>query len=163
MKNSIKDLENKNLEIIAESNKINENYDEFNKRRDQEVQKLGKELKENEEYCHNYEKNRIKTQETINELNRLNNELNREKQEILKEFDEKNTLINEYEKELNTLNNEHKQKIQEIVKELNDKDISIEGLNTLNNKHEQRIEELKKELNNKDISLNGYKKNCCIR
>ena len=34
-------------------------------------------------------KNRINTQEKINELNRLNNELNIEKQEILKELDEK--------------------------------------------------------------------------
>ena len=38
LKDNIKDLENKNLEIIAKSNKINENYDK-------EIQKLKEELK----------------------------------------------------------------------------------------------------------------------
>ena len=78
LKNNIKDLENRNLEIIAENNKINENYDK-------EIQKLKEELKKNEEYFNNNEKDRIKTQETINRLNRLNNnELHIEKQEIKK-------------------------------------------------------------------------------
>ena len=93
LKNNIKDLENKNLEIIAESNKINENYDK-------EIQKLKEELKK-KEYFNNNEKYRIKTQETINRLKRLNNELK-------KELDNEKELINEYVKELNALNNEHK-------------------------------------------------------
>ena len=93
LKNNIKDLENKNLEIIAESNKINENYDK-------EIQKLKEELKK-KEYFYNNEKDRIKTQETINRLKRLNNELK-------KELDNEKELINEYVKELNALNNEHK-------------------------------------------------------
>ena len=38
LKNNIKGLENKSLEIIAESNKINENYDK-------EIQKLKEKLK----------------------------------------------------------------------------------------------------------------------
>ena len=62
----------------------------------------------------------------------------------MKELEEKNTSINEYEKELNILNNIHKTEKQEILKELDNKGISIDRLNTLNNKHEQRIEELKK-------------------
>ena len=62
----------------------------------------------------------------------------------MKELEEKNTSINEYEKELNVLNNIHKTEKQEILKELDNKGISIDRLNTLNNKHEQRKEELKK-------------------
>ena len=71
LKNNIKSLENKNLEIIAESNKINENYDK-------KIQKLKEEPKKKKEYFNNNEKDRIKTQETINRLNRLNNELKKE-------------------------------------------------------------------------------------
>ena len=70
--------------------------------------KTRKRTKKNEAYFHNYEKNRIKTQETINELNGLNNELNREKQEILKELDNKGISIDR----LNTLNNKHEQRIE---------------------------------------------------
>ena len=53
LKNNIKDLENKNLKIMIESN---EKYEKINKRHNQEIQKLEKELKENEEYLNDYEK-----------------------------------------------------------------------------------------------------------
>ena len=59
------------------------------------VQKLEKELKENEEYFYNYEKNKNETQEKVIELNRLNDKLDREKQEIGKELDDKNTSLDE--------------------------------------------------------------------
>ena len=49
----------------------------------------------------------------------LNNKLIEEKEEIIKELDNKKELISEYEVELNKLNNEPNQKVQEIVKELN--------------------------------------------
>ena len=48
LKNNIKDLENKNFEIMIDSNKIN-------KRHDEEIKKLEKKLKQNEEYFNNYE------------------------------------------------------------------------------------------------------------
>ena len=48
------------------------------------MQELRKELEENEEYFNDYENNRIKTQEKINKLNKLNDGLNEEKQEIEK-------------------------------------------------------------------------------
>ena len=79
LKNNIKDLEIVNLEIITESNKINENYDK-------EIQKLNEELKENNEYFNNYEKDRIKNLEKINRLNRLNDELNKENQKTNEEL-----------------------------------------------------------------------------
>ena len=87
----------------------------------------------------------------------LNDKLINEKEEIIKELDNKEELINEYKSELNKLNYEHKQKLQEIVKELYDKGISINKINTLNNEYEQKIQELKNELNDKEISLNEYK------
>ena len=96
LKNNIKDLEKKNIEIMIRSNA---NYEIINKKHNQEIQKLVKELKENEEYFNDYEKNRIKKQEEINELNRLNKELNKEKQIIEKELNVKKILINEYKKE----------------------------------------------------------------
>ena len=77
----------------------NANYEIINKKHNQEIQKLVKQLKENEEYFNDYEKNRIKKQEEINELNRLNKELNKEKQIIEKELNVKEILINEYKKE----------------------------------------------------------------
>ena len=42
-------------------------------------------------------------------------------EKIIKELDNKEKLINEYESELNKINYEHKQKVQEMIKELNDK------------------------------------------
>ena len=54
---------------------------------------------------------KIETQKTINKLNRLNDELNKENQKINKELNNKKELINEYLIELNTLNNKHEQKI----------------------------------------------------
>ena len=53
----------------------------------------------------------------------LNDKLYKENEEIIKELDNKEKLINEYESELNKINYEHKQKVQEIVKELDDKGI----------------------------------------
>ena len=87
----------------------------------------------------------------------LNDKLINEKEEIIKELDNKEELINEYKSELDRLNYEHKQKVQKILKELNDRGISINILNTLNNKYKQRIQELRNELNDKEISLNEYK------
>ena len=46
----------------------------------------------------------------------LNHKLIKEKEEIIKELDNKEKLINEYESELHKINHEHKQKVQEIVK-----------------------------------------------
>ena len=80
------------------------------------MQELGKELEENEEYFNDYENNRIKRQEKINKLNKLNDGLNKEKQEIEKELNKKNILIDEYKNELDILNYKHRQKIQEIEK-----------------------------------------------
>ena len=57
-------------------------------------------------------------------MNKLINELNKEKQEIKKELKNKNTLLDEYKNELDILDLRHRQKIPEIEKELNDKDIS---------------------------------------
>ena len=73
--------------------KSNESYDKLDKKCNEEIQKLKKELKENEEYFNDYEENRIKTQEKIKELNKLNNELDIENQEIKKELNV-NRLMN---------------------------------------------------------------------
>ena len=81
LKNNIKDLENENREIMIKSNK---NFVIINKKRSQETQKLETELKENEKYFNNYEENRAEKQKEINKLNKLINELIKEKQEIKK-------------------------------------------------------------------------------
>ena len=59
----------------------------------------------------------------------LNDKLIKEKEEIIKELDNKEKLTNEYESELDKLNYEHKQKVQEMIKALNDNCISIDKLN----------------------------------
>ena len=51
----------------------------------------------------------------------MNYEHEKEKQEIVKELNNKGISLNK----LNTLNNEHEQKIQKLRKELNDKEISL--------------------------------------
>ena len=87
LKNNIKDLENKNLEIITESNKYYEEIDELKKINDtnnKKIQELEEKLEENEEYFDDNEKNRTENQEKIKELNRLNDKLNNEKQNIEK-------------------------------------------------------------------------------
>ena len=61
-KNNIKDLENEKIKIIIESNK---NYEIINKKHNQEIQKLVKELKENEEYFNNYEKIELKNKRKL--------------------------------------------------------------------------------------------------
>ena len=58
---------------------------------------------------------------------------------MIKELDNKEKLINEYELELNKINHEHKQKVQEMIKELNNKGISLDKLNKLNNEYEQIV------------------------
>ena len=93
-----------------------------------------------------------KQKKNIKESNILNDKL-------IKELDNKEKLINEYESELNKINYEHKQKVQEMIKELNDKGISLDKLNKLNSEYEQIVQEMTKELNNKNISLNKYKEN----
>ena len=52
----------------------------------------------------------------IKESKILNDKLIEENEKIIKELDNKEELINEYESELNKLNHEHKQKVEEIVK-----------------------------------------------
>ena len=89
----------------------------------------------------------------------LNDKLIKEKEEIIKELDNKEKLINEYEPELNKIIHEHKQKVQETVKELDDKGISINKLNTLNNEYEQLILKMTKQLDDKNVLLDEYKKN----
>ena len=54
----------------------------------------------------------------MNKLNKLINELNKEKQEIKKELNDKNTLLDEYKNELDILDLRHRQKIQEIEKRI---------------------------------------------
>ena len=88
----------------------------------------------------------------------LNDKLIKEKEEIIKELDNKEKLINEYESELNKINYEHKQKVQKIAKELGDKGISINKLNKLNNKYEQIVQKMTKQLNHKNVSLDEYEK-----
>ena len=82
-----------------------------------------------------------------------------ENEEIIKELDNKEKLINEYESELNKINYEHKQKVQEMTKAFNNKGISLDKSNKLNNEYEQIVQEMTKKLNNKNISLNKYKEN----
>ena len=55
-------------------------------------------------------------------MNRLKFENQTEKQKILIELNDKNTLINR----LNTSNDEHTQNIQRLKKELNDKEIPLD-------------------------------------
>ena len=89
---------------------------EINNTYNQKIQKLKKELEENEEYFNDYEENRIETQEKIKKLDRLNYELNKEKQKIKQELNDKNTSLDEYKNELGILDLRHRQKIQEIEK-----------------------------------------------
>ena len=155
LKSDIKNLGNKNYKIIMGSNKYFEEIDKLKERNNtnnQRIQELEKNLDD-------YEENRIKTRKKINESKILNDKLIEEKEEIIKELDNKEKLINEYESELNKINYEHKQKVQKMIKALNDKGISLDKLNKLNNEYEQIVQEMTKELNNKDISLNKYKEN----
>ena len=93
--------------------------------------------------------------EYVIELNKLNYEHKKEKQEIAKELNDKGISLNK----LNTLNNEHEQKIQKLRKVLNDKEISLneykKRLNTLNSTYEKEIEELKKEIKKSNEYING--------
>ena len=63
LKNNIKDLENENREMI---NKSIENVEIINKKHNQEIEKLEKKLKINEEYFNDYEENRAEKQKQIN-------------------------------------------------------------------------------------------------
>ena len=81
LKNSIKDLENKNTKMI---NKSYKSFEIIKKKHNQEIEKLEKELQKNEEYFNDYEGNRIEKQKEINKLNKLIKELNKEKKEIKK-------------------------------------------------------------------------------
>ena len=73
----------KNREII---NKSNKHFEIINKAHNREIEKLKKELKENEEYFKNYKEDRIKAQEKINTLNKSIDDLNNEKQKIEKKI-----------------------------------------------------------------------------
>ena len=116
-------------------------------------------IKELENYFNDNEENKIETEKKIKESTILNDKLIKEKEEIIKELDNKEKLINEYELELNKINYEYMQKVQEMTKELNDKGISLDKLDKLNNEYKQIVQEMTKELNNKNISLNKYKEN----
>ena len=71
------------------------------------------------------------------------NKVNKEKQIIEKELNDKNILINEYKKELDILDNRHKQEKWKIEKELKENDTrdknkvlgKINELNKLNNEY----------------------------
>ena len=56
LKNNIKDLENKNLEIMIDKNKKVDELKVINNKYNQKIQELDKQLKENEEYFDSYEK-----------------------------------------------------------------------------------------------------------
>ena len=70
-----------------------------------------------------------KQKKKIKEPKILNNKLIKKKEEIIKELDNKEKLINESELELNKINYEHKQKVQEMTKELNNKGILYHLIN----------------------------------
>ena len=92
---------NKYFEEIFKLEKINTN--------NKKIQELANYFNDNEE-------NKIETEKKIKESKILNNKLIKEKEEIIKELDNKEKLINEYESELNKINYEHKQKVQEMIK-----------------------------------------------
>ena len=154
LKSDTKNLKNKNYKTIAKSNEYFEEIDKLkiNNTNNQKIQEL-------ENYFNDNEENKIETEKKTKESKILNDKLIKEKEEIIKEFDNKEKLINEYELELDKLNYEHNQKVQEMTKELNDKGIPLDKLNKLNNEYEQIVQEMTKELNNKNISLNKYKEN----
>ena len=72
MRKIIKNLKNKNIEIITKNNEIYEKYSKVNKELDEEVQRLKENLIQNKEYF-NYEKNKIKMREEIDEINKIMN------------------------------------------------------------------------------------------
>ena len=122
LKSDIKNLENKNYKIVAKSNEYFEESDilkKINNTNNQKIQEL-------ENYFNDNEENKIETEKKFKESKILNDKLIKEKEEIIKELDNKEKLINEYESELNKINYEHKQKVQEMTKELNDKGISLD-------------------------------------
>ena len=57
-------------------------------------------IQELENYFNDNEENKIKAEKKIKESNILNDKLMKEKEEIIKELDNKEKLINEYESEL---------------------------------------------------------------
>ena len=67
--------------MINKNKKVDE-LKVINNKYNQKIQELKKQLEENEKYFGNNEKDRIKRQEEIKELNKSNNKLNKEKQEI---------------------------------------------------------------------------------
>ena len=74
------------------------------------------------------------------------NKINKEKQIIEKELNDKNILINEYKKELDILDNRHKQEKWKIEKELKendtrDKNKVLEKINELNKLNNEFIKE----------------------
>ena len=82
-------------------------------------------------------------------------DINKKKQEIEKELNDKDISLNK----LNTLNNRYEQEIRELKEKLNDKDISLneykKELNILDNRHKQEIQELKKELKESKEYINS--------
>ena len=73
MRKIIKNLKNKNIEIITKNNEIYEKYSKVNKELDEEVQRLKENLIQNKEYFNYYEKNKIKMREEIDEINKIMN------------------------------------------------------------------------------------------
>ena len=112
LKSDIKNLENKNYKIVEKSNEYFEEIDKLKKINNTNNQKI----QELENYFNNNEENKIEIEKKIKESKILNDKLIKEKEEIIKELDNKERLINEYESELDKLNYEHKQKVQEMTK-----------------------------------------------
>ena len=155
---NIKDLENIIIEIMTEHNEINKIYIDIKEKFNEEIQKLKKNLSENKGYLDYYEKSNIKMKEKIDEINELNNELNKENQEIKKELDK-------YKEKLYTLNNGYN-KIKDVSQNELEKNIIKESkLNELNNKYleekqimEQEINKKKQQLQDDNIKISKLKK-----
>ena len=103
---------------------------------------------------------------SLDKLNKLNNEYEQLVQEMTKELNNKNILLNKYRENINKLDNEYKKEIQELKKELKeskeytdsdkkDKDKVIKKINELCKEKQKYIEEkqiIEQELaNNKKI------------
>ena len=73
----IENLKNDKNEIIKK-NEISKKYFEINKELTKEVRELKENLIQNKKYFDYYEENKIVTQEHINVLNKIINELNNE-------------------------------------------------------------------------------------
>ena len=88
---------------MIENKKVDE-LKEINNTYNKKIQEL------NQEYFNDYEINRIETQEKNKKLDRSIYELNKEKQEIKQELNDKKTSLDEYKNELGILDLRPRQK-----------------------------------------------------